>query len=338
MATINDVARLAGVGTTTVSKVLAGRPGVSGLTRARVMKAVNDLDFHPSAAGRMLRTGVTRVLGVLTPPPAAHPFSHTFFALLLEGIGEAAARHGYDVLWLTADTLHETGNSHASVFKSRRVDGLIQMHLDVRDPGVELLRNSGYRFVLIGHPEDTQLPHVDPANRDAGKAVARAFLERNFTPVGFLGVAGSPASLDRLAGLQWALAEAGQAIHPSHSVLMHRAEGVDLESFGRQAGREWLRAGCLPRAVMTSTDRIAYGLMSACREARVRVPTQLAVVGVDDEPASRYLDPPLASVQLPIEQLGFEAAELLLQLLAGETPDPAVRILPTRLIERASLG
>jgi DNA-binding LacI/PurR family transcriptional regulator len=334
MATINDVARLAGVGTTTVSKVLAGRPGVSDLTRARVMRAVSDLDFHPSAAGRMLRTGVTRVLGVMTPPPAAHPFSHTFFALLLEGIGEAAARHGYDVLWLTADT----DNSHAAVLKSRRVDGLIQMHLDVRDPGVELLRTSGYRFVLIGHPEDTQLPHVDPANRDAGKAVARAFLERNYTSVGFLGVAGSPASLDRLAGLQWALAEAGQAIHPSHSVLMHRAEGVDLESFGRHATREWLNKGCLPRAVMTSTDRIAYGLLSACREAGVHVPTQLAVVGVDDEPTSRYLDPPLASVQLPIEQLGFEAAELLLRLLAGESPDPPVRILPTRLIERASLG
>src|SRR6267142_1155804 len=126
MATIVDVARLAGVGTTTVTKVLADRPHVSQATRRRVLDAIAALDYHPSAAGRMLRTGVTHVLGVITPPPAAHPFAHTFFAYVLEGIGECAAKHGYDVLWITTGA----ARPYSALFKARRVDGLIHIHTD----------------------------------------------------------------------------------------------------------------------------------------------------------------------------------------------------------------
>ena len=216
---------------------------------------------------------------------------------------------------------------------------MIDFHTDVRDPGVEMLRASGHPFVLIGHPEDTSLPHVDVANHDAGLTVGRAFLERGYASVGFLGVAGSPASLDRLSGLQLALSEVGLAIRPNHLVMLKRTHSVQgLESFGDDAMRGWIKAGSTPRAVLTSSDRIAHGLMYACREAGLRIPDDVAVVGFDDEPMSAHLDPPLASVEQPLRLLGYEATGVLLRMLAGDPPDASVRVLPTRLIERASLG
>jgi DNA-binding LacI/PurR family transcriptional regulator len=339
MATIVDVARLAGVGTTTVTKVLTDHPHVSQATRKRVLDAIAALDYHPSAAGRMLRTGVAHVLGVITPPPSTHPFAHTFFPYVLEGIGECAAEHEYDILWITANGFREAQRPYSALFKTKRVDGVIDIHTDVRDPGLELLRAGGHPFVLVGHPEDTSLPHVDVANHDAGLTVGRAFLARRYASVGFLGVAGSPASLDRLAGLRLALAEVGLAIRPNHVVMLKRDDQTQgLEAFGRDATRTWIERGCAPRAVLTSTDRIAYGLMRACHLAGLRLPDDLAVVGFDDEPMSAHLDPPLASVEQPVHRLGYEAAGFLLRILAGDPPDPPVHVLPTRLIERASLG
>jgi DNA-binding LacI/PurR family transcriptional regulator len=90
--------------------------------------------------------------------------------------------------------------------------------------------------------------------------------------------------------------------------------------------------------VLTSTDTVAYGVLRACREVGLRVPEDLALVGFDDEPASRYLDPPLASVEQPLHELGYEAALLLLELVSGEIRQPAEKVLPARLIHRASLG
>lgn len=334
-----DVARLAGVGTTTVTKVLADRPHVSPAARKRVLDAIDALDYHPSAAGRMLRTGVAHVLGVITPPPSSHPFAQTFFPYVLEGIGECAAERGYDILWITANGFREAHRPYSALFKTKRVDGVIDIHTDVRDPGLEMLRAGGHPFVLVGHPEDTSLPHVDVANHDAGLTVGRAFLMRGYASVGFIGVAGSPASLDRLAGLRLALAEVGLAIRPNHLAMVERADQAHgLEAFGHDAVRAWIERGCPPRAVLTSTDRIAYGAMRACGQAGLRIPDDFAIVGFDDEPMSAHLDPPLASVEQPVHRLGYEAAGLLLRILAGDPPDPPVHVLPTRLIERASLG
>src|ERR1700687_1949409 len=117
--TIADVARLAGVGPTPVTKVLTGRKYVSEPTLQRVHAAITALDYHPSAAGRMLRTGVTHVLGVITPPPTSQPFTQfAFFPRVLDGIGECAAAHGYDVLWITGESIGDgdESRSYAALF------------------------------------------------------------------------------------------------------------------------------------------------------------------------------------------------------------------------------
>jgi DNA-binding LacI/PurR family transcriptional regulator len=338
--TVVDVARLAGVGTTTVSRVMAGQPQVSDDVRRRVLGAVRALGSRPSAAGRMLRTGKTHVLGVVMPHPSMHPLDFAFYPHVLQGIAACAAEFGYDVLWITDDSSGDDVPPHAGLFKSKRVDGLIDVCIFIGDPRIQALRASGQPFVLIGRPDDTSLPHVDVANREAALQVGREFLRRGYSSVGFIGIKDQPASLDRLAGLQRALAEIGRAMLPHHQVLIRheRERSLGLEAFGAQTVHAWMAQGEPPRAVLTYTDTVAYGVLRACREVGLHVPEDLALVGFDDEPASRYLDPPLASVEQPLHELGYEAALLLLELVSGEIRQPAEKVLPARLIHRASLG
>jgi DNA-binding LacI/PurR family transcriptional regulator len=193
--------------------------------------------------------------------------------------------------------------------------------------------------VLIGIPEDESPPHVTAAHRDGGMLAARAFLRRGYAPVGYIGLADSPASRGRCAGLQAALAEAGQAILPEHIGLGDRAGRLpDYEELGWSTMRRWQAQKTVPRAVLTAWDSIAYGVMRACREGGVRVPDEMAIVGFDDEPPSRLLTPPLATVQLPLHKLGRAAATLVLQLIAGTAPHPPRQVVPMALIERESLG
>ena len=122
------------------------------------------------------------------------------------------------------------------------------------------------------------------------------FLRRGYGSVGFIGIKDQPASVDRLAGLQRSLAEIGRAMLPHHQVLIRheRERSLGLEAFGAQTVHAWMAQGQPPRAVLTYTDTVAYGVLRACREVGLRVPEDLALVGFDDEAPSRYLDPPLA--------------------------------------------
>ena len=338
--TITDVARLAGVGTTTVTRVIAGGATVSELTRRRVETAIRALDYLPSAAGRMLRTGHARVLGVVMPPPSVHPLNLAFFPQVLQGIAVCAAEHDYDVLWITTDASRAGASPSGAQFRSKRLDGVIDVCIYVGDPRIQDLRASGVPFVLIGHPEDTSLPHVDVANREAALNVGREFVRRGYASVGYIGIKDQPASLDRLAGLQAALAEIGRGMLPHHQVLIRHEQERRLgpEQFGSQTIKAWIDTGQTPRAVLTFSDTIAYGVLRECRQAGVRVPEDLAIVGFDDELPSRYFDPPLATVEQPLHELGYEAARLLLELLSGSAPARVEHVLPTRLIKRASLG
>ncbi|MCA1644719.1 MAG: LacI family transcriptional regulator [Chloroflexi bacterium] len=338
MTTIADVARLAGVGTTTVTKVLANRNYVSDATRRRVREAIAALDYQPSAAGRMLRTGVTKVLGVITPPPEVQPFTHySLFPRYLDGIGEVAAANGYDLLWITG--VGSDISSYAALFKSKRVDGLIDVYIHPRDLRISALTDSGFPFVLIGIPEDEALPHVTAAHYAGGQLAGRAFVQRGYASIGYIGLADSPASRGRLAGLRAALAEGEQNILPRHVALAERAGKLpDYEEIGYSTMRRWSARNTVPRALLTASDSIAYGVLRACNECGCAVPDELAIVGFDDEPPSRLLTPPLATVRTPVRELGRAAATLLLQLIAGEAPKPPCQVVPMSLVERESLG
>lgn len=219
MSTIVDVARLAGVGTTTVTKVLANRPHVRAETRQRVLHAIAALDYYPNSAGQTLRSSTPRVIGVVTPAPQTDPFSYGFFPVVFGGIGEWAAEQEYDVLWITATSKNGIRPAYAALYKSRRVAGIIDLCITLGDPRVAALKVSGCPFVLIGNPDDPTLPSVDADNEAAGRAVATAFLERGYTSAGFIGAANSPAARDRLVGLRATFEAAGYPLARHHTAL-----------------------------------------------------------------------------------------------------------------------
>jgi DNA-binding LacI/PurR family transcriptional regulator len=135
------------------------------------------------------------------------------------------------------------------------------------------------------------------------------------------------------------LREVNQSILPGHVALTQRAGKLpDYEELGYSTMRRWLACNTVPRAVLTAWDSIAYGVLRACHESGCAVPDELAIVGFDDEPASRLLTPPLASVRTPVHELGCLAARLMLQLIDRSAPDPPRYVVPMSLIERESLG
>jgi DNA-binding LacI/PurR family transcriptional regulator len=219
------------------------------------------------------------------------------------------------------------------------VDGLIDLYIHPRDPRVSGLSASGQPFVLIGIPDDESLPHVTAGHFEGGFQAGRAFVRRGYSPVGYIGLADSPASWGRLAGLSAALEQVGQSILPPYLGLGDRAGQLpNYEELGWSTMRSWLKHGTVPRALLTAWDAIAYGALQACRESGCRVPDELAIIGFDDEPPSRLLTPALATVQFSLRELGGAAATLLLQLMEGTAPDPPRFVVPTTLVERASLG
>lgn len=361
MVTIRDVAQRAGVGTTTVTKVLADRPKVASRTRQRVLQAIEELDYQPNAAGRALRSSTVRTIGVITPTPRATSFSRGyggFVPAVFGGVGDWACQHGYDVLWITAASTSGLRPSYADLYKSARVAGLIDAVIDLKDPRVAALKDSQCPFVLIGNPDDDTLLSVDAANLDAGETVAQAFVKRNYSPVAYIGMLNSPASRDRLAGLRSGMAAAGHALQPDLVALGEGpkepdqtggpddpydepADGIAwlpwIENFGYSAARKWLSRRTRPRAIFAFADGFAVGAMRACQDANLDVPEHVAIVGFGDEAACRWLQPSLASVRQPAHALGYRGAALLEEAISEKPAERRV-VLTTRLIERASLG
>ncbi|MBW8812685.1 MAG: LacI family DNA-binding transcriptional regulator [Caulobacterales bacterium] len=329
MATIQDVARSAGVSTATVSRVLSAPERVTEATRARVLAAVEDLGYAPNMAAKMLRTLRTEKILVTVPD-----ISNPFFSQVIRGVEEAAKAAGYSVL--LGDTRHEPAREeqYASMLRRKEADGLIFLGHRLPEAAADMVAAQGARAPIVNGCEYSPELRVSSAHIDNAQAAAEAMdhlYALGHRRVGVItGPLGSPLSRDRLAG-----AEAAAARHGRAGDLRVVTGDFSIEAGVEQATALLDRAPA-PTAIFCFSDEMAMGALSALRRRGLRCPQDVSLVGFDGIRFAAFLDPALTTVSQPMERIGHEVVGLLLEILRGEAGAPRHVTLPHTLVVRGS--
>jgi LacI family transcriptional regulator len=332
---LEEVARLAGVSRSTVSRVVNDDPRVSDPVRERVQGIIRQHNYHPYAAARSLASRRTRILGLLIPHAASALFNDPFFPRLIQGAvdGCNAADHHLMMLMHSSSDPMVVERTHHRVIHGHHLDGLVIASSVVDDPLVTRLTEENYPFVLIGrHPRYRQISSVDVDNRAAAQSAVAHLLEHGYQRIAFIG--GLPnmiAAIDRYGGYVTALQEAG--VLPDPTLAVHG----DFTQEGGYRAMQTLLAH-QPDAVFVASDTMALGAIQAAHDAGCRVPDDVAIAGYDNILASATSQPPLTTINQPIGDLGRVAVETLIERIENPEAGPICRLLSTRLILRRSCG
>lgn len=339
-ATIYDVAKRAGVSTATVSKVLSNTPYVSEATRAKVLEAVAELGYVPSLAARGLTKARTYLLALVIPYTSDYLYSDPHLLELIRGIEQETKARGYQLLLSTADrkmagaqAVESAAEPYQRAVRSQYADGVIVVASsafgETPPPLAQQLPTVGIGYHALGGRHTV---HSD--DRSGAAAATRHLLALGHRRIGVINaVPQITALVRRLEGHQQALAEAGVAWDPALMVW-----GDFSDASGYRAVEPLLALSDRPSAIFSFNDRMAMGAIKRLREAGLRVPEDVAVVGFDDIPAAALFDPPLTTVRQPAQEMGATAARLLFDLIEGRAVDTEEVVLPTELVVRRSSG
>jgi DNA-binding LacI/PurR family transcriptional regulator len=332
-ATLEEVARVAGVSRATASRVVNGSPRVSGDVRRSVESAIEQLGYVPNRAARSLVTRRSGSIGVVITEPTGRLFSDPFFPRLLRGVSAHLSARDLQVVLLMPESNGDSGRT-ADYLAAGHVDGAVLVSLHGDDPLLGRLAAAHIPTVVVGRPmRDGATSYVDVDNRGGARTAVAHLIDGGRRVIAAInGPTDMVAARDRLAGYRDALVEAGLGV-PSDDLT---ADADFTQDGGAAAMRRLLAAHPEIDGVFAASDLMAAGAMSVLDGAGRRVPEDVAIVGYDDSPVASTARPPLTSVRQPIEEMGQEAVRLLLELVEGADRAPRRVILATQLIRRAS--
>jgi LacI family transcriptional regulator len=333
--TLEEVAQLAGVSRSTVSRVINDHPSVRPETRERVWQAIRKSGYQPHAVARSLVTNRTQIIGMVIPEAVTTLFTDPFFPLLLRGATEACNTHHYQLLLSLFDDPARQEEMYQRILRSGYLDGVILASTSLDDPLIPDLLRDRIPFVSVGRHPNERVHYVDADNvagaRMAVEHLIRLGHQRIATITGRLDMT---AGQDRLEGYRQTL--------KAHRILVEEdliVEGDFTENSGMVAMQQLLSNS--PSAVFIASDMMAIGALQALRQAGCQVPQDVALVGFDDIPVASAMEPSLTTVRQPIERMGSMAVEVLLSMLEGPSEEEALAhriILPPELVIRASCG
>ena len=332
MATIKDVARLAGVGLGTASRVVSGKGSVSPATLARVKKAIDELGFRPSHAARTLLSGTSRMVGVYIPV-----LSGTFYTPILQIMDTELRAAGLHVVVAFGAGLGDERRQAIEGIEflvERGCDGLIAMTSALTDDDVAALGARGGRLVVLNHCFEAireQCFTVDHVL--GGRMAARALLDHKHRKIAV--IEGPRRLEDNVARLDGFMAELRENGIDADKVW--RMESDFSPAGGWSAAKQLLDSGFSCTALFCANDEMAVGALSYFQEAGVRVPHDLSVLGYDDTPSAAFSAPRLTSVHMPWREMTQNGINALLNL-CYDMGRPVTRDFPVSLTLRASLS
>jgi len=332
MATIKDVAKRAGVSTTTVSHVINKTRFVAEETREAVWVAIKELHYSPSAVARSLKVNHTKTIGLLATSSEA-----PYFAEIIEAIENRCFAKGYTLILGNAHNDLQKQQAYLSMMAQKRVDGLLVMCSEYPDTLISMLEdNRNIPMVVMDWGEsrgdftDTVLDNAF----EGGYLAGRYLIERGHRDIGAI-----PGQLERNtgggrhAGFLKALAEAGITLRDEWLV-----QGDFEPESGYRAMQQILSQKQRPTAIFCGGDIMAMGAICAADEMGLRVPQDISVIGYDNVRNARYFTPALTTVHQPKERLGETAFDMLLDRITSKREDPQTIEGHPSLIERRSVA
>jgi len=333
-SSLRDVARLAGVSLPTASQALNGRARISSETRERVRQAARRLRYTPHAAARRLKLGRSNSVAIVPGLNMTGIFSDLFYRAVLAGVGSVFEEVGCRML--IAPPLRPSPQTppFVEMAQAREVDGiLVAGVVDAR--WVREALGAGVPVVVLDNfVPGLAAPAVVNDNAGGAYAATRHLAGLGHAQIGFLGAAVDyPFGRETQAGYTAALRDAGLTRDPR----LEAAVPIDAGAAFRHA-LDLLAQPNRPSAIFAVTDMLALGVMRAAREAGLRIPADLSVVGMDDIELAATTDPPLTTVRVRKDVMGATAARILLRRIAGETGAPPVTTIANELVIRGTTG
>ncbi len=326
--TIRDVARYAGVGVGTVSRVLNDSPSVSDPTRQKVLAAIEALDYTPNPIARRLSLRKTLAVAVIVPF-----FTRPAFTERLRGVEHALSDSEYDLILFNVETTDRRDAYFRDVPRRERFDGLLIVSLSPRNGEIDHFLAAGVPTVLVDarHPGFSRVVIDDVAG---GQLATQHLIDLGHREIGFVGdPLENPfnfvSSRDRFQGYRQALAGAGLTFRPEYHV-----QGEHGREQARRMARDLLALPDPPTAIFAASDTQAIGVLEAASDCGLRVPEDLSVIGYDDIEIAEYLH--LSTIRQPLFASGVEGVELLLESIANPTPAPRRLLLPVKLVVRGT--
>ncbi len=330
-ATIGDVAEMAGVSIATVSRVINKSGQVAESTALRVWNAVTELNYSPHAAARGLASRRTNNIGLIL-----REINGEFFGPMLRGIEAGARENGYDLLIHCTHQMDSSLPLGSYALGEHNADGIIVFVDSLNESEIVRLHNMQFPIVLLHRspPEGLNIPHVSFENKSGTRKLVDYLIEnRGYRRIAFLpGPEGVEDSFWREMGYRESLKAHGIEYDPALVV-----NGGFDEYQGQVAVSQLLSRNIPVDAIFAGDDDTAIGALIALKDAGLRVPEDIALVGFDDIRLARYLTPPLTTVRAPIELAGREAVRQLISLIQLGHAD-ALTLLPTELVIRRSCG
>lgn len=330
MSTIKDVAKHAGVSTSTVSHVLNKTRFVSDDISARVKVAVDELRYAPSALARSLKLNSTKTFGMLVTTS-----TNPFFAEVLKGVERRCYEQGYNLILCNTDGDIERMHANLDTLLQKRVDGLLLMCSEVESQGFDLFSRHKPVPTVVMDWGPTHFPcdKIQDNSHRGGYIATRHLIDKGHKKIGCItGVLDKLTAEQRYLGFTQAMEEADLAINPNWIV----AGDFECEG-GEKAFEQMYSKGALPTALFVCNDMMALSVINAASKKGISVPQDLSIVGYDDIKLAKYITPSLTTIHQPKYRLGQQAVDTLLDQIQTKRQTNQVIQLEPALVERDSV-
>jgi LacI family transcriptional regulator, galactose operon repressor len=332
-ATLKSIAKATGFSITTVSRALGGFDDVNEDTRRLIIEEALKQGYTPNLHARALQGQRVQTIGLVIEASRSRD-PDPFFSEFLTAIGSEAATAGFDLLLIYSPSDREF-DTYRRLVVSRRVDGLIITSTRAQDPRIDYLLSTGTPFVVFGRSTQTEpYFYIDTDGTSGQHTLTEHFIAYGHRRIAYIT---PPAEFMythyRLQGFRQAMVEHELPIDENLVI-----EGAMSERSGKEKAEALLSLPTPPTAIMTGNDLSAFGVMNAVRNWGLQVGGDIAVGGFDNIPTAEHVHPGLTTIRQPIFQTAQRLTQILLDLIAGKTPEQNVTLLDPKLIVRASSG
>ncbi len=333
--TIKDVAKLAGVSPSTVSRTCSNHPSISRETKAKVRKAMQELGYEPNFQASNLVSRNSRTIGIILPDSEDEVYQNAFYLETIRGIGQFCNQKQYMTTLITGKNEEELLQVIKSMLSSGRVDGFIALYSKKNDSVLEHLYDNGITHVLLGKAfeHQNQIIYIDNDNIIAAKEATDYLIQLGHERIAFLGTDNNSVYIqDRKNGYMMSLMEHDIPVNPKYFLEFDLLDEYDYD----KKLREVLTSDNPPSAVLVSDDILAVALEKTLLKVGIRVPEQLSIISFNNSLFAKLTTPPLSSVDINSYQLGIEAASQIINHIENPNLLATKIIVPHRLIERNS--
>jgi len=333
-ATIKDVARLAGVSHSTVSRVLNNKAVISDETKKRIYRAMEELKYVPNDLARSFANGNPSTIALAIDTSNASYYSNSFFSNTVFGIETAAHKSNYSLMVVNGSKSNDGIEDIERLLMGKRINGIIFPESIIDKKLLKMLDEKNFPYVTLGHPMNTKTKTdwVDIDNKQAGEVAVKHLIEKGYRKIAFMSDGNDKVfNQDRIEGYKKELKRNGIEIDEKLIV-----EGDSNVESGKKLADKLLSGKNVPDALVCSNDHMVVGALRVANERGIAIPDKLGIVCCDNTPVMELSLPSITSLNVDTYKLGIKAAEKLIGRIENEMVGDNQNLLPTDVIERGS--